>query len=365
MTAEYGDAYLPIDDDAPDRGNDGYLKPERRVFAAHCFKRVQNQRLLSGIRSKMLGDLGKAIALKTYGAWEIEAWTFLSNYPIPEAIAAEVVRVGAENNIDVSWRGPDALATALQRHAAVRAQFPSLQVNEIGEHLSQLARAVDTLKGDDRSPDGIPRTAAQRAALVRDKPAAWEYLLFTGILLAGRDDLALKWRDHELRLPRGPRVELGLEEAVAYLGEQFRAVTDRVDSMMRVFAVDAQEAAFGPPGVSGDAVKVEHIARRILLGYEELLDWAAAIRAVVAPAALAPAFETAARMVDLPLLQFRRFIDDAEREMQRAVRHLADPNPDRGQLQINLELVLAVDPAVSKEFAKRTKRARRLIRWGV
>jgi hypothetical protein len=39
MTVEYGDDFLPIDDDRADRGNDGYLKSEKRLFAAHCLQR--------------------------------------------------------------------------------------------------------------------------------------------------------------------------------------------------------------------------------------------------------------------------------------------------------------------------------------
>jgi hypothetical protein len=45
LIAEHGDDFLPIDDDRGDRGNDGYLKSQRRMFAGHCFKRVQNQSL--------------------------------------------------------------------------------------------------------------------------------------------------------------------------------------------------------------------------------------------------------------------------------------------------------------------------------
>ncbi|WP_045877243.1 hypothetical protein [Pseudofrankia sp. DC12] len=72
LRAEYGSDFLPIDDDRSDRGNDGYLKPEKRLFAMHCFKRAQNQGLDGEIRSKMLGDLAKAVKLRTESAWIIE-----------------------------------------------------------------------------------------------------------------------------------------------------------------------------------------------------------------------------------------------------------------------------------------------------
>jgi hypothetical protein len=69
LRAEYGDDFLSIDDDRSDRGNDGYLKSEKRMFAAHCFKRVQNQSLDREIRHKMVTDLRKAVQLnkKVFG----------------------------------------------------------------------------------------------------------------------------------------------------------------------------------------------------------------------------------------------------------------------------------------------------------
>ena len=131
LRAEHGDDFLPIDDDQADAGNDGYLKSERRMFAMHCFKRAQNQSLEQAIRSKMIGDLGKAIALKNAGLWEIDAWTFVSNYPISEQVASAVLSLGASAGIDVSWRGPAELAVQLQRFPSVRDRFPQLQVNEV------------------------------------------------------------------------------------------------------------------------------------------------------------------------------------------------------------------------------------------
>lgn len=125
LRAEYGDDFLPIDDDRSDRGNDGYLKSEKRMFAAHCFKRVQNQSLDREIRHKMVSDLQKAVRLKQEGVWGIEAWTFISNYPIAEAIAKPVIVLGRESNIDVGWRGPDYLAEVLQKYKNVRELFPS------------------------------------------------------------------------------------------------------------------------------------------------------------------------------------------------------------------------------------------------
>jgi hypothetical protein len=137
LSAEYGDDFLPIDDDRPDRGNDGYLKSERRMFAMHCFKRLQNQQLEREVAAKMTGDLKKAIQLKHDGRWIIDAWTFVSNYPISEHVAAPVIRTGTQAGINVSWRGPLYLAdvcSAIRKYAPI---FRTFRLMKLGSNLGR------------------------------------------------------------------------------------------------------------------------------------------------------------------------------------------------------------------------------------
>jgi hypothetical protein len=63
----------------------------------------------------MVGDLAEAIALTPETDWSVEAWTFVSNYPVSDAIGEKVNRMGTEAGLDVSWRGADYLALGLQR----------------------------------------------------------------------------------------------------------------------------------------------------------------------------------------------------------------------------------------------------------
>ena len=355
LAAQHGDDFLPIDDDTADRGNDGYLKSERRLFAAHCFKRVQNQSIEKDIRSKMVGDLGKAIALKQQGIWDIAAWTFLSNYPVPDAIAAEVVGLGRDAGIDVSWRGPDFFAIRLQQHPEIRDRFPDLQVNRISEQLSDLRAAVASLGEADanRRPDrrfAAPRTRAEQDELLLERPPAWEYLLFAGVLLQGKARLEVKWHDHEMALPRGARRRLEGDDPGQFLGNEVHRLAAMIDPMMRVLEPSAQELAFGAPGTAGDPVRIEHLAGRILTGYEEMLDWAAGLRSVEPPDRYARLFSIAARMADAPLIEMRRFIDEVVERLEGAADHVADPDPDKGVLTIELDLVLRIDQEVQREL---------------
>lgn len=123
LTADYGDDFLPIADDRADGGNDGYLKSEAKLFAVHCFKRLQNQSIENEILTKMMSDFRKALKLRSEGKWEIRSWTFLTNYPISEEIARKVIQLGEASSIEVSWRGPEYFADVLQRVVSVRYNF--------------------------------------------------------------------------------------------------------------------------------------------------------------------------------------------------------------------------------------------------
>lgn len=362
LTAEHGDDFLPIDDDRADHGNDGYRKSTRQVFAVHCFKRIQKQAITDEIRRKVLGDLGKAKTLKEQGLWEIDAWTFLANYPMPEEIGREAVALGAKCGIDASWLGPSFLASALQRHSDVRELFPTLQANEIAEQLDGLRDALDEPQPE--APNRVPRTLEEKQALLAVRPPGWEYLLFAGCLYLGKQELGLKWRDHELP-PYSPKRSLdSIGEATDYLNGEFNRVNGLIEAMMRVFPQEVQDQAFGTPGEPGDPISIEHFATRIIQTYGELLDWAASLRAVTPPDVLMPAFEIAARMADQPLLEVREFVDNAVREMDRVPSFAASHSEEEEPLTIELELKLTIDEDVSAEFHHRLKRAKRKLRWG-
>ena len=275
LTAEHGSDFLPIDDDRADRGNDGYLKSEKRMYAVHCFKRIQKQAIDKEVRAKMVGDLGKAAALKSEGIWDVERWTFLSNYPISEGVAAAMMDLGRRYGIDVSWQGPEFLSSKLQAHPEIREQFPFLQVNEVAERLEKLQKAVTN--GSQIEPEpfvGIPRTVEEQAGLLSAKPIGWEYMLFAGVLLRERDQLEPKWLDHDLRLPGPNRAYFTDEtEAFAHIRSQLASVQVTVGSLNRLFDPAALENAFGIAGEPGDAAQIEHLAARVMSAYEEFMDW--------------------------------------------------------------------------------------------
>lgn len=351
LRAEYGDDFLPVDDDRSDRGNDGYLKSEKRIFAAHCFKRVQNQSLDREIRHKMVSDLQKAVELKQEGVWRIEAWTFISNYPITEALARPVTALGRESSIDVGWRGPDYLAEVLQKYQNVRALFPNLLANEIMEQLGVIIEKLD------RNPSGdidkipitwAPRSIVEQRELVIQQPRGWEVLLFAGILRQEKEALEFKWRDYEVGYaPRSGR-HLSDQEALSYLRNTVRDAAAIIKGMMTVFNEENKTQAFGPPGESGNAILIAHFARRIVGGYEELLDWAAGFRGMGVSERMAHVFERAALIAGQPAGDVRKFADEVVSNAEQLASWHS--NPVGKPAAISVGLILTLDDAAVKNL---------------
>lgn len=363
LAAEFGEDFLAIDDDRADNGNDGFRKSTKQIFAVHCFKRLPKQNFTQEIRRKMVGDLGKAKMLKEQGLWDIEAWTFLSNYSIPEEVGRAVLALGQEIEIGVSWLGPAYLASVLQRESSIRPLFPSLEANEISTQLEGLRSSLE--KPESKAPDRVPRDASELQAVLALKPGGWEYLLFAGHLFLGKERFELRWRDHELP-PSAPKRAIGdVGDATTYLSQSFSRVTDLVEALMRVFPPEVQEQAFGAPGEPGDPIRVEHFATRILQTYGDLLEWAASLRTVDPPEVLVPSFEMAAQMANQPLSEIREFIDDVVRGIDQVPAYLDNHKKGDPPLCLDLILKLSIDEEVSAEFQRRTKRARRKLRWGI
>ncbi|HYJ22947.1 MAG TPA: hypothetical protein VEW07_13105 [Solirubrobacterales bacterium] len=365
LEAEHGDDFLVIDDDQADRGNDGYLKSAKTLFAMHCFKRVQNQSIEADIRKKMIGDLGKAIALKDEGIWDISSWIFICNYPVSESVAQRIVSRGNASGIDVGWRGPDFLARAFQAHPKLQDRFPALQVNSVAQRLQELSSSVEEPDSIDRALVGtrVPRTLREKEAILLERPRGWEYLLFGGTLFIGKDKLEAEWHDYEIPPYRRTHEIADVAEASKFLSDEMQEIVGLTEALERVFPPEIQEQAFGPPGVEGDAHRIEHLADRVISTYKGILDWAAQIRQVRPPDLLSPAFEVVPLMVDLPLRKFRDFVDTAVDELDRLHGILEEEEPDE-PIVLTLDLHLELDQDVMAEYHRRIKRARRKQRWG-
>jgi hypothetical protein len=194
----------------------------------------------------------------------------------------------------------------------------------------------------------VPRTSDQQRELLAQRPEAWEYLLYAGVLWQRREALEPKWRDHELGYARRSGRHFDDREAIDFLGNAFDDLKTFGPNVLRMLDPRAQERAFGAPGQAGNPVLIEHIATRLVDVYEEILDVAATLRGAGVSEEITPLMEAAARLTDTPLREIRDFIDQLVAEVDRVPDRLATGEP----IVIELTLTLTIDDDALKNLER-------------
>ena len=191
------------------------------------------------------------------------------------------------------------------------------------------------------APAGVPRTPKQLQELMAARPDGWEFLLFAAVLLQGKNDLELRWRDHQLRLPTAEYHRLDEDGVAGYLGAAFGRLGWTLRPIERVFA--AQEDAFGKPGEPGDVGLIQHFGGWIIEVYRRLLDWAGTVRSAGVPEEFELAVELSSQAADLPLERIRSFIDETVAAVDQLSAKLAAPENEREPIELRLTLTLDAD----------------------
>ncbi|WP_052685471.1 toll/interleukin-1 receptor domain-containing protein [Lentzea aerocolonigenes] len=198
-----------------------------------------------------------------------------------------------------------------------------------------------------------PITPESVAALAREKPRGWEYLLYVGVLLQGLKELESKYWEHFLRYaPRNGTIEHGtgmelIRDRNVLLSEIIAVAVEAL------FTPATQEAAFGQPGLPGDPDRIVHLGRLYVRTFDEILDWGRGIHGT--SYALEPA-RAAARLQ-------AQFADQQLRAMHlvaQNLRQVADTLVERltaGEtINVTVPLVFEVDPELEKRFVEAVNR---------
>jgi hypothetical protein len=193
------------------------------------------------------------------------------------------------------------------------------------------------------------------------RPQGWGYLLFAGVLFQGKENLELKWYDHEVHYAsRNGRYFSNLQETGRYLSNALNDLDKTSAGVVLMFSPEHQERAFGPPGMSGDRKRREYAARNIIRHYDYLLDWAAEIRGCTFPASVARLVELTACVADTPIGEIRAFIDNAVSQADQIPEYLA--GPQNQPLVIPLKITLTPDKRILSDFTKEVAELRRSVR---
>jgi hypothetical protein len=206
---------------------------------------------------------------------------------------------------------------------------------------------------------GIPWTEQEQHDLLSARPPAWEYLLFAGVLWRGKMVLEPKFRDYELGYAR-IRGEYfrSIPETLRYVERQMFEMSEVAGRVMTIFRKEAQEWAFGLQGVPGDPERIEHLAKRALTIYEDMLDGVARLRGALVPDECRQLIRLAVSSLDPPILQSRQFIDSTVLQIGTLPERIA-----RGEnAYVGLDYTISVDLNVERAISKEVKRLNRIVR---
>lgn len=192
------------------------------------------------------------------------------------------------------------------------------------------------------------------AALLREQPDGWEYMLYGGSLLLLRDGHEQEYRDHILRYAPLEGEPLDSSDAVLRLEAAFPDALALVAATMRLFDPSIQERAFGRPGEPGDEALIQQLAQRTIDGYLQLMKWGMGLRSARAPTEFQTAFQLAADMVARPVEEMRAYVDDVVNKMDTVPDLLTGEYAD--PIKTTITMVLTIDDAASDAFGRELER---------
>ncbi len=215
------------------------------------------------------------------------------------------------------------------------------------------------LSGRSAAPDGwpgdrVPRGQSEIAHVLSERPPAWEYLYFAGLLKTGKDSLEGKYFDHEMRYvePSGERADD--EHAQAFLEQAVDEIRASVKNLVALMAADVQERAFSAPGVEGDSERIKHLAMRWNSAYESLLDWSARVRGASHSERFDQLFELLAQFADEPIQQYRSFVNDLVQQVDRVPTALANNEAPTVELTLTVSIRDGLGEELSNEIDRLT-----------
>lgn len=201
-----------------------------------------------------------------------------------------------------------------------------------------------------------PITPKSVAALAREKPRGWEYLLYVTVVSQGLTELESKYWEHFLRYaPRNGFVEHG--SGITLIRDRNVVLSEIIKvAVEALFTPDTQEAAFGMPGLPGDPDRIVHLGELFVRTFDEILEWARGIHGTSYaqdPARVAARIQ--AQFADQQLQAMHGVAQDLRAVADTLVERLAAGE----QINMTVPLVFEVDPGLEREFKAALDRLQR------
>ncbi|WP_052685472.1 toll/interleukin-1 receptor domain-containing protein [Lentzea aerocolonigenes] len=247
--------------------------------------------------------------------------------------------------------------------------LPSVVYLDLRRHdVETIAQAVAQKLAQHRSAFTVetPVTPRMVAALVEEEPLGWEHLLYAAVVWQGTRELESKYWEHFLRYaPRNGTIEH--RAGIGLIRDRNVLLAEIIKAAVETYTADAQEAAFGSPGIPQDPEKVIHLGRLYVRIFDEILEWARDIHATsYADENARTASRIQARFADQQLRAMHRVVHDLRQVAGTMVERVtAGEKINTGAEQIpvkHLEVdmtvpqVFEVDPELEAEFLAAMKR---------
>lgn len=213
--------------------------------------------------------------------------------------------------------------------------------------------------GEPTDVAAVAYTADDLATLLAERPACWRYAVFVSVLVQRYAVLQPRLRDQQLGYPPpgGTRRHTGfaLGQYLFGLLEQMSAMLSQIEDLM---LSPAFRRMLGDPTDerSADADAIMHAAHRLMDLHERLLGLAENCRSIDTSVDHVDVVHDCARVLDVPLEGYRRFID----EFVARVAELRDVLPyARGTIEMD-PVMLEMDDSdalLNKAFAGISKLA--------
>lgn len=213
-----------------------------------------------------------------------------------------------------------------------------------------------TLESKNRFNGRVPRTAAEAAVLVGERPAAWEYLLFSYWLSTGLEQRADAYNDFRIGFALDGEF-VPSDKLIDHLLAAIARMSNTMNVLNSLLLGPAQTTAFGKPGEPGDPDLIEHLAGRILAVYDSLIDQARSLRA--AASSLDEGREAMAALADYlvqPVDSTRDFVQNTRREMDLVTDRIEAGDPINLTFEIAWDVPAPVAERYGQAFEKLTER---------
>lgn len=216
------------------------------------------------------------------------------------------------------------------------------------------SRAVGTRRFNGR----VPRTPAEAAILIGERPPGWEYLLFSYWLASGMEQRQNAYNDHRFGFALGGET-IESDALMAYANGQLGRMISVTEMFESLLLGPAQVTAMGEPGEPGDPDLIEHLASRMLLIYDDLLAWAYRQRAASSLSEEGRAMLRAlADYANQPVESIRAMIFELRNQMDDLPRKLESGERIEVLLEVKFEIPTGVSEsyrAARQAFTRRRK----------